>query len=86
MIFLICYDRGAGKIRQFNTYADNQRAEAEATRLKLELVTRNELAENEVVLLEARSEDDLRRTHRRYFSSTADLLKAAAESTTASAK
>jgi hypothetical protein len=67
MIYLIEYDRQLGKLvnlEKFNS-ADRTMAEGQRLALELELLSRN--VNREVVLLEALSEDDLRKTHRRYF-------------------
>jgi hypothetical protein len=86
VIFLIHYDRRAGLIKSFESYGDSERAKAEAARSTLES-SESELTDNEIVLLEAPSETELRRTHRRYFASASDLLKTASdEATTASGK
>ena len=73
VIFLIEYDRGQGLLVSFREFADSQRQEAEVARLNLELSV-NRGKEREVVLLEAASEDAIRRTHRRYFERIEDLI------------
>ena len=86
MIFLIHYDRRAGTIKTFQTFADAAREEAEAARLVIEL-TESEGSNTEVVLLEAKSEIELHRTHRRYFATARELAQSAAdEATSASTK
>ena len=78
MIFLIEYDRRMGKIVTVKSFADAERTLADEARLDLEL-DRNKLGiENEVVLLEALSEEAVRRTHRRYFEDLADLTTTSA--------
>ena len=72
MVFLIQYDRSTGTLRVFEPFDDAQRGEAERARLALEL--ENRPGSTEVVVLEAASEEALRRTHRRYFESPTDLL------------
>lgn len=67
MIFLIDYDRQGGRIVSFTTFEDDRRPDAEKARLDLELRLNRDGIEREVVLLEAGSEEALRRTHRRYF-------------------
>lgn len=84
MIFLIQYSRREGLIKKLESFADSQRALAETARLKLELVGDNH-SDQEVVLLEAQSEADLKITHRRYFASASDLLRTAADEATTSA-
>jgi hypothetical protein len=75
MIFLIDYDRRRGKVVSLKTFEDHQRVEAQSTRLRLELDLNRGGLPRDVVLLEASSEDDLRRTHRRYFEPMRQLLK-----------
>jgi hypothetical protein len=73
MIFLIEYDRSSGEIVTIETFADSDRHDAERERLELEIrLNRNEV-NHEVVLLEAESEEALRRTHRRYFENLTEL-------------
>lgn len=80
MIYLIEYDRVRGQVTQMTAFADTERGCAEDARLEVEL--RSERQDNvEVVLLEAPSEDALRRTHRRYFESLAQLVQSSATST-----
>ena len=67
MIFLIEYDRSQGRIVTFRAFADLDRRKAEDSRLQLELELNRLGTEREVVLLEAATEEALRRTHRRYF-------------------
>jgi hypothetical protein len=69
MFFLIDYERRSGQLVGMRRYASSARNEAEDARLALELDLRRLGLEREVVLLEASSEDALRRTHRRYFES-----------------
>jgi hypothetical protein len=84
MIFLIHYDRRGGVIKLFTPFADSRRSEAESLRARLEIAESSVDTHSEIVLLEAESEADLRRTHRRYFSTASDLLKTAAEEATTS--
>ncbi|HYY96190.1 MAG TPA: hypothetical protein VE713_16915, partial [Pyrinomonadaceae bacterium] len=67
MIFLIEYDRSRGQIVTFETFSDSERRAAEDSRLELEIMLNVNNVDHEVVLLEADSEEALRRTHRRYF-------------------
>lgn len=78
MIFLIEYDRSQGRIVTFRTFEDSARREAEDSRLQLELELNRRGTEREVVLLEAASEEALRRTHRRYFEDLSELLNSPA--------
>lgn len=74
MIFLIEYDRSSGRIVTFREFDDTERQEGDDARLQLELELSRLGTEREVVLLEAATEEALRRTHRRYFESLAELV------------
>lgn len=74
MIFLIGYDRNLGRIINFRKFDDTERREAEDARLQMELELNRLGTEREVVLLEAASEEALRRTHRRYFENLNELV------------
>ena len=76
MLFLIEYDRSQGKLISFQSFADAQKDLAEDLRLQLELELNRDRVEREVVLLQAGSESELRRTHRRYFEDLLELVKA----------
>ncbi len=76
MLFLIEYDRTRGQIVTFKRFADSERHKAEDARLELELGLNRLRVEREVVIMEAESEEALRRTHRRYFENLAELVKA----------
>jgi hypothetical protein len=67
MIFLIQYDRKAGRIVTIQRYADDQRSLADRVRLELEIGLVRRRRKDEVVILDAASEAALRKTHRRYF-------------------
>ena len=67
MIFLIEYDRPKGQIIQFNSFENSKKHEAEQLRRNIELQLNRSAISHEVVLLDAASKKDLRRTHRRYF-------------------
>ena len=73
MIFLIEYDRQSGRIVTMTSFHDSERKTAEDSRLNLELELNSNGIQNEVVILEAESEDAIRRTHRRYFEDVPDL-------------
>ncbi len=75
MIFLIQYDRPSGRVVSLQRFRDRDRKRAEDTRLALELELKRSGVEREVVILEAKTEDILRRTHRRYFEKLEDLAK-----------
>lgn len=74
MIFLIEYDRNRGEIISFESFEDSARQRAEDARLELEIKLNSLGIEREVVLLEAETEEALRRTHRRYFEDLSELL------------
>lgn len=74
MIFLIQYDRHEGRMISIESFSDSERSKAQDLLLKLELQLNQNGTDNEVVLLEAESEDALRITHRRYFEDLSELL------------
>ena len=76
MIFLMQYDRRAGRLVTFTSFREQDRALAEKARLDIELRTERNVLNNEVVLLEAASEAVLRRTHRRYFQNPRQIIEA----------
>ncbi|HEY0099241.1 MAG TPA: hypothetical protein VGB76_09825 [Pyrinomonadaceae bacterium] len=78
MIFLIEYDRARGEIVTFQTFNDLERQNAENARLEMELQLNRLGTEREIVLLEAATEEALRRTHRRYFEDLAELVNSPA--------
>jgi hypothetical protein len=73
VIFLIEYDRARGEIVKLEAFPDSERWTAEEARLKLEIGLNRDEVDREVVILEAESEEALRRTHRRYFESLTEL-------------
>ncbi len=75
MIFLIEYDRDEGRIVNMQTFRKSDRGMAEDSRLNLELNLHRLGIDNEVVLLEAATEEALRRTHRRYFEDLQELSR-----------
>ena len=75
MIFLIEYNRSQGSLIGIRHFDNSQRREAEDSRLESELNVNRKGADHEVVLLEAESEDKLRRTYRRYFEDLREILK-----------
>jgi hypothetical protein len=76
MLFLIQYDRRAGRIITIQRFNDDERVQADSVRLELELVLMRQGRRDEVVLLEAATEEALRKTHRRYFEDLAALAAA----------
>jgi hypothetical protein len=67
MLFLIEYDRDKGELVTVRQFDDAQRTVAENARIEREVLLHREGIEREIVLLEAASQQDLRRTHGRYF-------------------
>ncbi len=76
MLFLIEYDRNRGEVVTIQEFDDSEQESAENARLDMELKLNRLGTEREVVLLEAASEDALRRTHRRYFENLSELMEA----------
>lgn len=79
MLFLIEYDRSSGEIVTFREFEDSERLKAAEARLEMELKLNRLGTEREVVLLEAASEEALRRTHRRYFENLTELVNLQAQ-------
>ena len=74
MIFLIEYDRRAGRIvRPMREFRDSEWTGAADERLEIELDLGRRGIDRKVVLLQAASEAALRRTHRRYFESISEI-------------
>ncbi len=69
MIFLIEYDRPTMRTLLLKTFNNAARHQAQEDRLEIELDRNRKglLLQREIVLLEARDETALRRTHGRYF-------------------
>jgi hypothetical protein len=80
MLFLIQYDRRAGQLVKLERFTDDQRLMASMARLDLEIDLRRRGERHEVVLLEAASEEALRKTHGRYFEDLEGLLALTASS------
>ena len=76
MLFLIEYDRNKGDVVTIREFGDTERQTADSSRLELELTLNRQGKNHEVVLLEAASEEALRKTHRRYFEDLSELVKA----------
>jgi hypothetical protein len=74
MIFLIEYDRPQGRIVTFTVFEDSDRGRADDARFEIELALNRSGIDREVVLLQAATEQAVRRTHRRYFESMTELL------------
>jgi hypothetical protein len=85
VLFLIEYDRVSGRLVGLQSYSDADRQRASNDRIDLELRLNREQVEREVVLLEAASEEDLRKTHRRYFEGLTELAGRSASASRTSA-
>jgi hypothetical protein len=79
MLFLIEYDRNRGQIVSLEKFEDSDRQSAEDSRLKMEINLNQLGIEREIVILEAETEEALRRTHRRYFEDLAELVSSPAQ-------
>ena len=73
MIYLLDYDRAAGSLVSIRSFDHVDRELAEKARLDLELLHLTQGSLREVVLLEAQTQADLERTHRRYFERLEEL-------------
>jgi hypothetical protein len=71
--FLLVYDRPTGDLVQFREFADY--GDALNERFRLERVRTN--PHHEIVVLSAESQDNLKRTHSRYFKSVEEQLRSA---------
>ena len=74
MIYLIQYDRKLGELVRVEEFPVGSMQRAEEVRLGVELDLLRRKVAHEVVLLEATNEDELRKTHRRYFERLEQLL------------
>lgn len=74
--FLLVYDQSTGELVQLTPYSDAERDSALAARFELEREHRLE-PHIEVVVLGARDEETLRKTHARYFQTVHELLGSA---------
>jgi hypothetical protein len=75
MIFLIDYDRRTQRLLIFRTFDDSDREAARQARREAELRSLDQHATREIVLLEAESEAQIRKTHRRYFEDLRSLIE-----------
>lgn len=73
MIFLIQYNRANGRIVRFEEFQDAERETAANLRLEIELDLNRRGIEHDVLLLEALSQEALRRTHRRFFEDVSEI-------------
>ena len=67
MIFLIEFDRKHAKLVSMKRFPNSARLDAQDARANMEFDAGLHSTGNEIVLLEADSEDTVRKTHRRYF-------------------
>jgi hypothetical protein len=77
MIFLIEYDRLERRVVTNIEFEDSEFSAAENARLERELAVNRDELDREVVLLQARDQAALRRTHRRYFENMEQLIREA---------
>jgi hypothetical protein len=77
MIYLVQYDRLAGTLIQMREYAPQDSEAAKDARLHLELSLLEQKISHEVVLLDASSERELRKTHGRYFETLEQMVAGA---------
>jgi hypothetical protein len=75
MIFLIEYNRKKGMLETFKSFEDSEDVLARSERLKLELKLNENRVMHEVVLMQADSEADLRKTHSRYFKTPKEMIE-----------
>ena len=73
MFFLIEYNRPKGELISISSFEEAEREWAEKKRLEIELKLNQSGISHEVVLLEAESQEALRRTHRRYFENSKQI-------------
>jgi len=78
MIYLIRYDRKAGKVVTLKRFHSSDRACAQRERLTIELEFHKSGVPCEVVLLEAADDQTLERMHQRYFKSPRELVESLA--------
>ena len=83
MIFLIEYERAAGRTVSMTTFSDSDQERAADARLQLELDLNRRGVQHEVVLLQAENEAALRRTHARYWDDLATMIDRFAKSLSA---
>lgn len=74
-IFLLIYDRDAGRLERVDEYEQSQRARALDARLEAERAASREGRRKEIVLFEAESLDALKEMHGSYFYTVEELGK-----------
>lgn len=73
MFFLIEYNRRRGKVATMRRFPDAEWSRAADALFALEKSVMRQGIDHEVVLLQAASEETLRRTHMRYFCSLEEI-------------
>lgn len=73
MLFLIHYNRPQGSLVSIQEFSENDMAGASKAKMELEISLLGGGFGQEVVLLEADSQEDLRKTHRRYFDTLREM-------------
>jgi hypothetical protein len=73
MWFLIEYDRPSGTLVRFEQFQESERTLAQQARLSLEIDLNRQRVNHEIVILQAKDEAAVRKTHRRYFESLDQL-------------
>jgi hypothetical protein len=76
-LFMLTYDRSSATLMTLEVITAGRESEAFQRRLAAEVGAFRDGMDVEVVILEADSEESLRRTHARYFEDLGDLLDAA---------
>jgi hypothetical protein len=71
MIFVIQFDQKEGRLKRLDTFTDADREKANRQRVEVEIELLKQNVFHEVVVLEAKSVEALKKTHRRYFDSIA---------------
>jgi hypothetical protein len=81
MYFLLEYESGKGKLLSITSYSDDCSEQARKERLTMELKHHRAKNDVEAILLEAKDQQALHTTHRRYFDSMDQLARLAGSST-----
>lgn len=76
MIFLVEYKRTSNDPAKLTEFANDRIEEAQNKRLELELAALARGEDVEIVLLEAQNQAAIRKTHRRYFESLEQFIRA----------
>ncbi len=75
MLFLIEYIPREGRRVRYETFDDAERSKVDDLRFEIELDLNRRGIAHEVVILQAPSEEALRKTHQRYFETLSDIKK-----------